>query len=855
MGSGVVLVTGGSGFIGQRIVARLALSYDVVILDRTPPKDPPAHVRFEMIDLTSEGSLDFAVRHVAERLGDKVASVIHLAAYFDETGQPNPKYQEITVLGTMRLLQAIRALQVEQFVFSSTMLVHRPGKPGKPGEKIDEATPMAPSFPGKIDEATPMAPSFPYRASKIETEQLLEQRRGDLPVVILRPAGVYDDDCHNPFLAHQIARIFEKSVQGRIYPGDLAAGQSFVHVDDLADAVLRTVERRKELGSKAAFLIGEPDAIPFGQMQEIIGEQTHGEAWTTWHVPKTLAKAGAWVESQVLGDDPFIRPYMVDMSDDHYDLDIAHARTVLGWQPEHRLRDQLPVMIARLKADPVAWYRANHLDSAVVAGDAALATGKEPDMAMSMSKMMAQMEAMRQRMLWVYLATIGLGAWLLASPFQFGLFDLQGFSPVRDVTAERALWELGTRAGLNGWSDLASGLLLMAFGTMSLSKRFSWVPWGSCGVGLWLLFAPLLVWSPSAAAYANDMVVGTLAIAFSVLVPMMPGMSHEGMMDKSDIPPGWSYSPSSWVQRLPMIALGFFGFLIARQLTAYQMGFSDHIFEPFFASGVPGRNGSEHIVTSAVSRAWPIADGGLGATSYLIETLMGAMGSAKRWRTMPWMVTFFFILVVPLGGVSIFFIVIQPIMIGTYCTLCLVAAFAMLLMIPLTLDEVVAMIQFMIRNHRAGRPFWRTFFKGGPDVGGSVEKGIGFDQPLPKQVGDAVRGVTLPWTLLIVCAAAAWLMFSRLVFGTTGFIADNDHLVGAMVITVAVCAMAEVARPLRFLNVAFGGWLVLMPWLATGGSTAASVNEIVVGLLVIGLSLPRGQRSDAHYGSFDRYVV
>jgi hypothetical protein len=54
------------------------------------------------------------------------------------------------------------------------------------------------------------------------------------------------------------------------------------------------------------------------------------------------------------------------------------------------------------------------------------------------------------------------------------------------------------------------------------------------------------------------------------------------------------------------------------------------------------------------------------------------------------MVTFF-ILVVPLGGVSIFFIIIQPIMIGTYCTLCLIAALAMLIMIPLTLDEVVAM--------------------------------------------------------------------------------------------------------------------------------------------------------------------
>src|ERR671922_1937599 len=99
---------------------------------------------------------------------------------------------------------------------------------------------------------------------------------------------------------------------------------------------------------------------------------------------------------------------------------------------------------------------------------------------------------------------------------------------------------------------------------------------------------------------------------------------------------------------------------------------------------------------------------------------MGAMGTASRWRTMPWMVTFFFILVVPLGGVSIFFIIIQPIMIGTYCTLCLIAAAAMLIMIPLTLDEVVAMGRYMVRSVREGRSFWSTFFRGGPEPSGTI---------------------------------------------------------------------------------------------------------------------------------------
>src|SRR5439155_2915961 len=89
-------------------------------------------------------------------------------------------------------------------------------------------------------------------------------------------------------------------------------------------------------------------------------------------------------------------------------------------------------------------------------------------------------------------------------------------------------------------------------------------------------------------------------------------------------------------------------------------------WEPYF-SGDAGRNGTEFIITSSVSKAWPIADGGLGAVTYMLEVLMGVMGDRSRWRTMPWMVAMFGIVVVPLGVVSIYFIIIQPIVLGTYC--------------------------------------------------------------------------------------------------------------------------------------------------------------------------------------------
>jgi hypothetical protein len=61
--------------------------------------------------------------------------------------------------------------------------------------------------------------------------------------------------------------------------------------------------------------------------------------------------------------------------------------------------------------------------------------------------------------------------------------------------------------------------------------------------------------------------------------------------------------------------------------------------------------------------------------------------------------------------------------------------------------------------------------------------------------------------------------------------------------------MAEVARPLRFLNLLIGLWLIGAPWLLTGGMSAATWNDVVAGLLVVCLSLPRGSRSTEHYGA------
>ncbi len=125
--------------------------------------------------------------------------------------------------------------------------------------------------------------------------------------------------------------------------------------------------------------------------------------------------------------------------------------------------------------------------------------------------------------------------------------------------------------------------------------------------------------------------------------------------------------------------LAFVGFYISRYMAAYQLGHTDAVWDPFFTGTVEGKNGTEDIITSRVSEAWPVPDAGLGATTYMLEILTGLVGSQRRWRTMPWLVALFGFLIVPLGIISITFIIIQPIIIGTWCTLCLIAAAAMLI--------------------------------------------------------------------------------------------------------------------------------------------------------------------------------
>jgi uncharacterized membrane protein len=425
---------------------------------------------------------------------------------------------------------------------------------------------------------------------------------------------------------------------------------------------------------------------------------------------------------------------------------------------------------------------------------------------------------------WPHFANMVLGLWLVTSVFALGYRSI-----ALDV------------------SDAVSGVVVIALSIMSLSSRPMWklwAPWANSLVGVWLIFAPLFFWAPTATAYANDTLMGALVIVFAILAPGMPMAPGMAMGGEPDRPPGWSYNPSSWTQRAPIIALALVGFFLSRQMTAFQLDHVPTLADPFFGLG------TQNVLKSPLSLSFPIPDAGLGAVAYMIEFLMGFMGDKARWRTMPWMVTFFGILVVPLGVVSITLIIMQPLVVGFWCTPCLIAAAARVIMIALTLDEVVAMGQFLVQAVKEGQPFWRTFWLGGTLRDLPVVSPVHADVVSPMGM---VWGVQLPWNLLASAGLGTWLMFAPSVLGISGTAAHADHLLGALIITFAVMALADVGRALRFVNVLFGALVIAAPWLLGGATSGSRWSDAVVGVLVILLSLPRGPVRE-QYGNWQRFI-
>ena len=140
-------------------------------------------------------------------------------------------------------------------------------------------------------------------------------------------------------------------------------------------------------------------------------------------------------------------------------------------------------------------------------------------------------------------------------------------------------------------------------------------------------------------------------------------------MSSHSSPPGFGSNPSRWSKRLVVLVLAATGGAVSVYLSLYQLEFIAIVWEPLFGEG-------SHCVLkqSAIARWSPVPDAAVGAAVYFVEALADLIGGADRWKTKPWAALVTGGIAFALGAGGVLLAVCQPLMCGTFCTLCLTSA-------------------------------------------------------------------------------------------------------------------------------------------------------------------------------------
>lgn len=408
-----------------------------------------------------------------------------------------------------------------------------------------------------------------------------------------------------------------------------------------------------------------------------------------------------------------------------------------------------------------------------------------------------------------------LGLWLIASPATFAFQSVPlTYNNYLCGLLLLYLGEKGRRHPLNEKTHLAP----------------RWI-WAIAFIGIWLQAAPLIFWAPKAATYLNDTFVGCWLIALAITIHPLPG---EYPSTQGAIPPGWSYNPSSWVQRVPIAFLAFVCWMISRYLSAYQLGYIDTVWDPFFSPG------TKNVLESSVSHAFPVSDAGLGALAYTIEFFATCQGSQTRWRTAPWLVFVFGILVVPVSLVSAILIILQPLVVGTWCTLCLITALCMLTAIPFAISEVYASIQYL-RSKREQGALLYTLLHGGACSGETKDRRTpSIHCSLFTILRSALSGISFPWNLVLCALCGALLLPLPSILSLHGILFALDPILGALVVMSCTISFAQCTRKTRWLNLLFAALLLIGALFSKESWNVVVLHGLFSGLIAL-LSIRQGE--------------
>jgi nucleoside-diphosphate-sugar epimerase len=209
-------VTGGTGFIGKRLVRKLRERGDeVVALVRTPSKAADLDAEIVQGDLSDEEAIRKGVQGCD--------SVFHVGATY-KVGVPKTEHAamyDANVKGTERVIDNAVEAGVQRIVYVSTGNVYGNTR----GQVVDETyvRPQPPDFLSYYDETKYLA----HQAA-------LERIKAGAPVIIAQPGGVYGPGDPSE-LGNMIDQARTGKLKLRLFPD---AGFNFIYVDDVADGLL-----------------------------------------------------------------------------------------------------------------------------------------------------------------------------------------------------------------------------------------------------------------------------------------------------------------------------------------------------------------------------------------------------------------------------------------------------------------------------------------------------------------------------------------------------------------------------------------------------------------------------------------
>lgn len=317
-----LLVTGGAGYIGSIVAARLLEDeHEVVVLDNLQQghrEAVPLAARLVEADLLDRQA-------VLLTLGEGFDAVLHFAALalVGESVSHPERYYRTNVGGTLNLLEAMTAAGVSRLVFSSTCAVY-----GQPEEV-------------PIPETAPPQPTNPYGASKLAVDRMIADfctahGIGAVSLRYFNVAGASGDlgEDHDPE-THLIPNVLKAAlgitpqvqIFGTDYPTpDGTAIRDYIHIDDLTDAHVLALGATR-LGEHRIFNLGNGNGFSVREVIAAARDLTGREIATVEAArrpgdPPELVAASAKIRSELGWEAQ--KPTLAEMVGDAWAFAQAH---------------------------------------------------------------------------------------------------------------------------------------------------------------------------------------------------------------------------------------------------------------------------------------------------------------------------------------------------------------------------------------------------------------------------------------------------------------------------------------------------------------------------------------------------